>query len=711
MRSSSSRKNSSGNCSNSSGSSSGTQDDKTRAINTSAGRGCALQLAAAVGSFVPSIILFQAHLGLLDGTSGPAGRAGEALLHTDLLLNFAVLLPVVLLLPAVLCPSIFYLLHCSKRPPHHGLKAATAPRPAEESRWRYRGLWVAAAAVAIAVAVAVAALNTSPVLLPPLVDVPLEQQQREAEGRQSAATRSEEGGTEGSVVPLLPASTEEELRQQQTHSQSKAHRSLLALLPFSLGHYILPSQGFPFSPERPLQLHFVLFRRAKITGLPSPSSSSDSSKRNDTDKGQDHASFATDTEEAAAATAEAGAAASSSTSRFAPELEPFSVTHYTPPLLRHSTQGVAVMGLGPQVFWNPAFADAPHVLSTVRSAMVAAEAAAAFGSLNETAETSSSCNAAATGDLKHINNTGTNSRDTTGEGAAAAAIDKNAVAAEKDNNGNNSGDNRTSRCSEAKPQPSFLLMEESPSQKAPLTLAHLHRLSTTRTHWSLYTDSQAFLPPPKPMGGSRVFSHGLRGELDIHYECVAEAKDETRLRLLIGGASLLALALPAAGLKRWNLERQAPLRRLQQCDCYIITLANPLPPVMTKLEFFFHGHIPVRFTTRSGLFDVTAPNTACAETPLFRAVQHFPAPPPRAQAEDDRASHLKAAPEGGKADGGTLYLDKASESGNPAQSPLDTFWERLLNALPPHIAAAGSYADAAEWDLPPAPFSAKFAFD
>lgn len=56
------------------------------------------------------------------------------------------------------------------------------------------------------------------------------------------------------------------------------------------------------------------------------------------------------------------------------------------------------------------------------------------------------------------------------------------------------------------------------------------------------------------------------------------------------------------------------------------------------------------------------------------------------------------------------YLGEASEAGN-ISSRLNTFWERLVSALPKHTTAAGSYADAAEWILPRAPFSAKFAFD
>lgn len=102
----------------------------------------------------------------------------------------------------------------------------------------------------------------------------------------------------------------------------------------------------------------------------------------------------------------------------------------------------------------------------------------------------------------------------------------------------------------------------------------------------------------KALFAGRWRSMWLLVSCTVFYVC-SEATEETRLTLLIGGASLLAVALPASGLKRWNLERQAPLKRLKQCDCYMVTLAAPKPPVMTKLEFFFHGNVPVSLPDRA----------------------------------------------------------------------------------------------------------------
>lgn len=56
---------------------------------------------------------------------------------------------------------------------------------------------------------------------------------------------------------------------------------------------------------------------------------------------------------------------------------------------------------------------------------------------------------------------------------------------------------------------------------------------------------------------------------------------------------MVAITLPAPGVKGWNLENQAPLRKLKACDCYMVTVITPVPPAMTKLEFFFQGNVPV----------------------------------------------------------------------------------------------------------------------
>lgn len=364
-----------------------------------------------------------------------------------------------------------------------------------ESNWRYWGLGVVAAAVAAMVAAA--ALNTSPALLPPLVDhLPLQQQLLpEAEDISAGGKRIDKRDNEGAVsLPLLPTAADATV-VQGAHHQSKPHRSLLGLLPFSLGHSLLPSEDFPFSAERPLQLHFVVFRRSKITAFFPWGSSANNDSGNANGSGTRLAgSSQKDTEQPQVHEASAATAATDA-SRFTAKLEPFSFTYRSPPLLRHSTQGVAVMGLGSQVFWNPAFADAPSVLSAMRNAVVAAEdeaaaAASASSSLSETHQTSSPPHTAVSGGLKHSNKNAVTLSDSGGEGTASGTTGKGTAAIERENICTSSEENRMSRCSKAKGPPAFLLMEEAPSQKAPLTLAHLHRLSTTRMHWSLYTNAQ-----------------------------------------------------------------------------------------------------------------------------------------------------------------------------------------------------------------------------
>ncbi|CDJ48027.1 Peptidase, M20/M25/M40 family protein, related, related [Eimeria brunetti] len=757
MRSSSSSSSSNSSKSSSSSSSSRSGDEKQGEMRGSNRQGCILLLLDAAGSFIPSVFLFQAYLALLDGISGPAGRMGELLLQMDLLLLAAVLLPVLLLLPAVLSPSVFYLLHSKgKRPSPAAAAAAAAAAGSQDSRSSRLRVWNLAAVVAAVAAVAgAAALHSYPAFLSPVAYLPLQQQQQqlqqqlqqqqqqlEAAGLQAAAVGSEKGDSGAAALPVLPTSEnwqqqqqqqqqqlqQQQLQQQQQQQQTeKSARSFLGLLPFGLSRYLLPSDEFPFSARTPLQLHFVIFRRSKITALSlsssssSSSNSSSSSSNGEKTQPRHRSSSNSDTEhhEPAAATAAAAAspaaaespeppAAAAAAAAAGPSLGPFWTTYETPPFTRRCSQGVAVMGLGPHALWNAAFADAALVLGEVKAAVAAAEAAAAAAeaaapaaegagedpaaaALNETPHPSSPRHAA----------------------AAAAAAGECAAAAERENPPCSSSSSSSSKRGwKAKETPAFFLTEEGPSQGAPLTLAHLHRLSISRMHWSLYTNGQAFLPPSTPQTHSRVFSPSLRGEVDIHYD---EEKDETRLRLRIAGGSLLAVTLPAPGLKRWNLQQQAPLQRLQPCDCYVVSIATPRPPAMASLEFFFQGHRPVRFTTRSGLFDVGAANTRCAETPLFSSLQRFPLPPLHGHAKAEGPPRFTAVPAGAKGkktrNGGVLDPPEESVAGGPPQSQFNTFWERLLNALPPHITAAGSYADAAEWSLPPAPFSAKFVFD
>lgn len=418
-------------------------------------------------------------MAFLDGTSGPAGRMGESLLWMDLLLNLVVLAPVLLLLPAVLCPPFFHILHYIRREENNAVRgnAETAARRREVKRrsWVVRALAVAGVAVA---SVFVLKMLT---FIFPLEPSPTPISQKSAVSVVGEENASEFGGED---LALLPISADEQL---QLRSPKVAHfRSLLGLLSLGFGHYLLPSPAFPFSPVRPLQLHFVIFRRSKVTALLCHSGTKDvsSGEANGIEAPNDNSSCAKveQLEGEAGTTASAAEEAAKSVFNFPSELEVLSSTHRTSHFVRHSTRGVAVLGLGRQVFWNPAASDAPLVLSAVRRAIENAEQEA--GAYSSKAKQTVCVPPADTANTIHQSGGGVALvEDISGD--AASEITKDTA----DMRGSCTASGRSDRTQQIH-SPSFHTVEESPSPKAPLTRAHLHWLSTIRTHWSVYTNGK-----------------------------------------------------------------------------------------------------------------------------------------------------------------------------------------------------------------------------
>ncbi|KAL8426650.1 hypothetical protein Efla_005907 [Eimeria flavescens] len=590
------------------------QNSPDEAFRDTVRRCSALLTADALGAALPSVLFFQAYLALLDGTSGPAGRIGEDLLRIDLLMSLGVLLPVLVLLPATLVAPLVHVYRLHKdEESQKTIKPELSGRRRKASAWKIPYTKLAAVAAAIAVACCWFGL------LAPL--------------RRSLQSEEEQTFAPHFVGDVAPGSL----------------RQLLASWGF------LPSSAFPFSPERPLQLHFVSFKRTKLTAealVSGGSGSGEDSSRSDLKYSSRHHAGTLDLSEG------------SKHLQFSADLEPLARTHSSAQLVRRSTHGVAVVGLGTHAPWNPAIQDFQAVLAAMRKAVLAAEEAAAAGK---------------PGGLHTL-------------ASAAAAMPPPSA------EGGEEGGKPDVAAALSKPtkdtEASFRLKEEPPSGSAPLRLAHLHRTASTRTHWSLYTDALAFLTPTKPASAAAVHRPGLRGEVALEYN---ESEGETSLTLLIGGSFLLTVALPAARVKGWNLERQAPLQKLNSCDCYMVTISTPQPPVSTKLQFFFHGNEPVKFTTWSGVFDATAPNRRCSETPLFSYAQGSVPLEHTAQRlltsalSDDERSHIEHTVAG--------------------HGSADVFWRKIYESLPPHITASSSSAEAVEWLLPKAPFKASFAFD
>lgn len=398
-------------------------------------------------------VFSQAYLGLLDGISGPAGRSGEALLLNDLILGGVVLLPVLLLSATLLPPLCHWLSLCQRE--NSGEKS-TPPGPSRRLfgalKRRYM-LWGAATAI-----LCIACVFGTDLWRPSL-------QQPQQRGVSMEAAKVMRVGTSEEVLPIQQK-TEESVWQQDY--QGLLLRLLHGLLPTNAWRYwvsagLLPSAAYPFSPERPLQLHFVTFRRSKVIAKISSAPST-------TDRG-DQSHDGLDDGNAATATSHID---------FGSDLAPLVSSYPSAHLMRHSTQGVAVVGLGGRTLWNPAAKSVDGVLTAIRNAVYSAEAAVSDSNPSH----SSSCSregAVVAASQQHV---GVEEKAFATSGVPAktsadgdSAMVKNCKA--------DDGDTESSS-----KLPAFQVKEEPASKEAPLTHAHLHRTSTRRSHWSVYTDAK-----------------------------------------------------------------------------------------------------------------------------------------------------------------------------------------------------------------------------
>lgn len=243
---------------------------------------------------------------------------------------------------------------------------------------------------------------------------------------------------------------------------------------------LTPSEASAFSPQRPLQLHFVTFRRSKVTAdvltSGSASANTEDSSKTSNPEGSD------------ADGDEGKTALEINDFRFASDLEPLARTQTLSELVARSTQGVAVLGLGSRAFWNPAEQDTDLVLAAMRKAILAAEAADAectAARANSVSPTASE--GPATGALSKAENV---SERRTLDLTSAARREGQGEEAGAAHDGDKAGGKAQTAGSLTHASPSFQVKEEPPRSDAPLTLAHLHRFSTVRGHWSVYTNAQ-----------------------------------------------------------------------------------------------------------------------------------------------------------------------------------------------------------------------------
>lgn len=318
-----------------------------------------------------------------------SGRAPEFFVESDIALNAGIMVPVLLIIVPLLAPPIFHCLH------HYSLslKGACSPLANERGRrhptkfWRSRWrLIVVAGAYA---AWLIYSFSCSPPLSVSarrlLFSTYSALNNGEHKGRELFGTSLPEGDSVPSLEVTEPQNTAkgpgsafgmfEYLSGSTRHLFWKAwvysysllkgllqcpppdfagmvprwlHNCPLHLLP-------LPEPSFPFSKEHPLQLHFTLFRRARVTIFALGDDGGVNGSRLTPEELQLHMRF------------------DSEFDHLADEMSSRVETKSSGQLRYKSVRGIGILGLGIPNLWNPASRYLDQIASSLRKAIVAAE--------------------------------------------------------------------------------------------------------------------------------------------------------------------------------------------------------------------------------------------------------------------------------------------------------------------------------------------------
>ncbi|KFH13975.1 peptidase, M28 family protein [Toxoplasma gondii MAS] len=203
-----------------------------------------------------------------------------------------------------------------------------------------------------------------------------------------------------------------------------------------------------------------------------------------------------------------------------------------------------------------------------------------------------------------------------------------------------------------------------------------------------------------PTVSSPIFLHRTTAYFSSHYDASA---DVTQCHIRIGGASLFSLLLPASPIVGWSLDKTMNLERIKSCDCVVLTVFAPHPPVLAEFSLTLKGRSGLTFSSTSSLMDPLEPIARCRESSLFEVTASLGAfSSSTVPCEEHRKAFATARRHRRK-------VGKGSSGGEKNERlPHVLFWEELENRLPEYVAGTYYAAEHIQWEVPPPPFEGRF---
>ncbi|CBZ54266.1 Peptidase, M20/M25/M40 family protein, related [Neospora caninum Liverpool] len=221
--------------------------------------------------------------------------------------------------------------------------------------------------------------------------------------------------------------------------------------------------------------------------------------------------------------------------------------------------------------------------------------------------------------------------------------------------------------------------------------------------------SPRMLLPPHPIHSktsgkgptvpSSIFLHPTSAFFSSRYD---PSTDRTHCRIRIGGSSLFFLLLPASPIVGWSLDKTMSLEKIRGCDCLVLTVFAPHPPVLADFSLTLKGKSGLTFSSTSSLMDPLEPVSSCREASLFGVAASVSAFSPSTRppeehrlASADRRQHRK---------------DKQRDhsDGKVEGTAHVAFWEELERRLPGYVVGTYYVAEHIQWEVPPPPFEGSF---
>ncbi|KEP67522.1 UNVERIFIED_CONTAM: peptidase, M28 family protein [Hammondia hammondi] len=207
-------------------------------------------------------------------------------------------------------------------------------------------------------------------------------------------------------------------------------------------------------------------------------------------------------------------------------------------------------------------------------------------------------------------------------------------------------------------------------------------------------------PGKGPTVSSPIFLHRTTAYFSSHYDA---STDVTQCQIRIGGASLFSLLLPASPIVGWSLDKTMNLERSKSCDCIVLTVFAPHPPVLAEFSLTLKGRSGLTFSSTSSLMDPLEPIARCRESSLFEVTASLGAfSSSTVPSEEHRKAFATARRHQRK-------VGKGNSGGEKNERlPHVLFWEELENRLPEYVAGTYYAAEHIQWEVPPPPFEGRF---